>query len=588
MAKSINLLIVLWACLCLSTKLELGSSLPLDGDFGPADEPVEIGEEDDEAPFEGSLECMICKQVAQWTIVELKDNKTEEAIVQALDQVCDRIFTAKQRPQCEAFVKQYSDEIISILKQENDPELICNLVGACDNVEANSVLKTEVLPEQGNGFVCEYCLKAAQWLDEQLNDNRTSESIIAALNQVCRVAVPKEKLSECEQYLQDKYDEIMDCLRNKDDPNAFCSNMKLCPPSDAPVAVLEPVVVSDEIADVDHEREEMSILPTCLACKQIMKYIHRELNGNYTDEAFAHALSKVCPVFYHHEAQCEAEMEKYAPRIIIALRQASDPELACQLLMVCAQVEDMETVAVEQSDMKSCLECKTFAKLLQTELRKRNKQEEMDDWFIQNICDRTENAQVKQTCVNYVRKYGPQIIVALADEAFDPKMLCEKTLKMCPAHFGVDMPLIPETSEELIPESPKVEFELLQPLNAEKCDTCVEVVRTLDTLLGMDLVEKDIAHFATRVCDLVSGDRQAQCRTMIQVYGPYFLQMIGRLGNPRKVCKSIDMCFISGEDHLLGGHKCTFGPTYWCHTSAHAEACKATDFCQRQIWSAVE
>ncbi len=38
--------------------------------------------------------------------------------------------------------------------------------------------------------------------------------------------------------------------------------------------------------------------------------------------------------------------------------------------------------------------------------------------------------------------------------------------------------------------------------------------------------------------------------------------------------KTIDMCYTAGHVHLLGGHKCTFGPSYWCHTIAHAEACK--------------
>lgn len=87
----------------------------------PLVEPVQV-----DSSVDGSkLNCMVCKQVAQWAIEKLKDNRTEEAIVNALDQVCDRIFSAAQRPQCETFVKQYSDEIISILKQENDPGLIC-------------------------------------------------------------------------------------------------------------------------------------------------------------------------------------------------------------------------------------------------------------------------------------------------------------------------------------------------------------------------------------------------------------------------------------------------------------------------------
>ena len=95
------------------------------------------------------------------------------------------------------------------------------------------------------------------------------------------------------------------------------------------------------------------------------------------------------------------------------------------------------------------------------------------------------------------------------------------------------------------------------------------------------------------------------------------MQMIGRLSDPRKVCKSVDICQIPGQVHLLGGHKCTFGPTYWCHTTASASACRvshseevlrlrtqsmffsdpkvltfsslqAADYCARSVWKPID
>lgn len=60
----------------------------------------------------------------------------------------------------------------------------------------------------------------------------------------------------------------------------------------------------------------------------------------------------------------------------------------------------------------------------------------------------------------------------------------------------------------------------------------------------------------------------------MQAFGAHLQQLIGRLSNANEVCRSIDLCFQTGHLHLLGGHKCTFGPTYWCYTAAHAESCK--------------
>lgn len=67
-----------------------------------------------------------------------------------------------------------------------------------------------------------------------------------------------------------------------------------------------------------------------------------------------------------------------------------------------------------------------------------------------------------------------------------------------------------------------------------------------------------------------------QCERIIEIYGPYILRLIGRENNPRAVCKTIDLCTLTGETHVLGGHKCTFGPTYWCHTTSHADACNVS------------
>lgn len=64
--------------------------------------------------------------------------------------------------------------------------------------------------------------------------------------------------------------------------------------------------------------------------------------------------------------------------------------------------------------------------------------------------------------------------------------------------------------------------------------------------------------------------------TLIEAFGPYFLQMVGRMSNPRQVCKELDICSDPGEVQVLGGHKCTYGPSYWCHTYAHASACKVS------------
>ncbi|MBD2512409.1 hypothetical protein H6G91_35230 [Nostoc muscorum FACHB-395] len=61
---------------------------------------------------------------------ELKDNRTEENIITALENVT-QLFPKEDRSQADAFVEQYSNELISVLVEEGDPSLACALIGVC-------------------------------------------------------------------------------------------------------------------------------------------------------------------------------------------------------------------------------------------------------------------------------------------------------------------------------------------------------------------------------------------------------------------------------------------------------------------------
>jgi len=119
----------------------------------------------------------------------------------------------------------------------------------------------------------------------------------------------------------------------------------------------------------------------------------------------------------------------------------------------------------------------------------------------------------------------------------------------------------------------------------EKCDLCVSLVQQIDTLLENEEFDKEVAKLVEKTCQTLPIEKRVECKLMVEAFGPYFLQMIGHLSDANQVCKAVDMCYTSGHVQLLGGHKCTFGPTYWCHTIAHADACKATNFCKKQYWA---
>ncbi|KOC07780.1 hypothetical protein AFLA70_76g002610 [Aspergillus flavus AF70] len=76
------------------------------------------------------LECDLCKRVIGVADGEIKDKRNEEAIVAALENVCKSI-PGKEQPKCDTFIEQYSNELIHILIEEEDPGMACRLLGVC-------------------------------------------------------------------------------------------------------------------------------------------------------------------------------------------------------------------------------------------------------------------------------------------------------------------------------------------------------------------------------------------------------------------------------------------------------------------------
>lgn len=68
-----------------------------------------------------------------------------------------------------------------------------------------------------------------------------------------------------------------------------------------------------------------------------------------------------------------------------------------------------------------------------------------------------------------------------------------------------------------------------------------------------------------------------QCRDMVEVYGPYLANLLAEVLVPRKVCEELHACQREeGQHSLLGGKKCSYGPSYWCQTQIHAAACNVS------------
>ncbi|KAJ5813795.1 uncharacterized protein N7503_000545 [Penicillium pulvis] len=74
-------------------------------------------------------ECDLCKKVNGQVVNDLPESATEEDIISTLENVCSKFKSDKS--ECDTFLEQYSNELVSILVEEGDPERVCALLGVC-------------------------------------------------------------------------------------------------------------------------------------------------------------------------------------------------------------------------------------------------------------------------------------------------------------------------------------------------------------------------------------------------------------------------------------------------------------------------
>ena len=81
----------------------------------------------------------------------LKDNRSKEAIENALKMVCSKLPSTISQ-ECSDFVNQYADLVINLLIQEGDPKKVCTALNLCSSSHLKALKNfIRFLPIPGQG-----------------------------------------------------------------------------------------------------------------------------------------------------------------------------------------------------------------------------------------------------------------------------------------------------------------------------------------------------------------------------------------------------------------------------------------------------
>lgn len=427
--------------------------------------------------------------------------------------------------------------------------------------------------------MCVMCEFAIHFLQNMLEQKDTREDIEQAVENLCDL-MPKSIAEQCEDYVEAYGDQVIEMLDQEMDPKVICPLLGLCPaPSDeAPApghAVEEPI--KDDV--------------TCVMCEYAMTQLDEMIKDDKTEESIKHALENMCSVLPKSiKPECTLFVDMYTDKIIQLLLDDLTPDQVCQALHLCKpKVPELQrltpshqlpvsrlfvpalspSLGVEEHDnkfgkqSKVCVLCE-FAMVQIDNMLISNATEDEIIEVVDFVCAHLPGT-IRDDCIGFMDEYGDAIVKLLVKQ-LDPKIVCSG-LGLCEAASYDGL-----------------RIGVLNNVNLDKCEVCEVVVDFVDEELKQEDVQVELDTIIEEVCTLLPREPNKLCRSMIEVYGPYIANLLAELGNSKAVCQAISMCPKVNDVPLLGARKCTWGPSYWCQTKMHANACNAVEHCTEKVW----
>ncbi|XP_049272569.1 uncharacterized protein LOC119398702 isoform X2 [Rhipicephalus sanguineus] len=462
--------------------------------------------------------CDLCMVVAKFVYDKVKDERTEEKVKEALDQVCSLLPSSLEQ-KCVEMVNNYYDMLVSLLVQELVPDEVCKELGLCPSSDVPSKKPTD---EE-----CDICKIVVKFVYNELQDNKTEEQVKNLLDKVCSL-LPDSLKQTCADTVNTYYDELVELIVKGFTPEQVCQELGLCPSAKKagmpPVASVPSKKARDDVCDI---------------CKVVVKFVYDELQDNKTEEEVKKLLDKVCSVLPESLKQtCTDTVNTYYDQLVQLIVQGFTPEEICEELGLCTSAKKAGMPSVASVPSKKarddvCDICKVVVKFVYDELQD-NKTEEEVKKLLDKVCSVLPES-LRQTCTDTVNTYYDQL-VQLIVQGFTPEEICEE-LGLCTSALKKPVATRPA-----------------KVANDEECTYCTTIVQYVYDALQDEKTEEEIKEVLDEVCNLFHGDRRQQCVNMVNTYFEIIVALVLQDFTPQQICETIGMCQSSTGRDI----ECTF------------------------------
>lgn len=570
--------------------------------------------------------CSDCKNFAVDAIAKVK-SMGEAEFGRRLTDFCGQLHGALATL-CKMGVESKTHEIYQYVTTEMKPEEVCALAAMCiDGLDPAEKTPNEpktkkvvigIKVVKSDDLQCELCVQLATRLRDLIVANSSREEVRQVLLNVC--AHLKIYKDQCTSYVKDYFDEIYNFIIDEMNPKLVCSIFGLCTrqligtdekaahdrhhPNNIPeISVKYPFSKKYPAAPVKPSASNCQVnrqdSVQCALCEYALHQLQIMLVDNKTEAAIEDALKRVCDLLPRTiSSQCDDFIDQYGPAIFTLISQEIDPTVVCTELQICPgqrtssipilpspdkTMERMTELPVPQlpinrmlpinkklENKEECLICLYVAELA-TVILNMNGTKDAIVLGLDNICH-TLPGNWRDTCDSFVEIYADSFISMLQKQNLTH--FCE-AVSLCNDNVSVS----------LLPHATEAAKAAVVHAGSDKCLLCEASLEMITKLIANPTVSADFVKAVEQVCLAVPKTNRAKCQSAVEVYGPYFLQMISQFADPKHICQLVNLCEPSiGQVNLLGAKKCTYGPSYWCKSKIHAKACKAEAHCKNFVW----
>lgn len=379
--------------------------------------------------------CEFCEYFLHYVQTEMAAEKSVEKLKSVVEKACDRL-PKTINTQCKDFVDAYGNAFIAILVQEVDPSVVCPKLGFCPSQDTSRIVvvgsdSSEEKVDDKPG--CPLCLLAVTQLENIVKDNKTEESVKAALESLCS-HLPKSLIGECDNFVEVYSKQLVDTLVADFSPQEVCVYINLCSANKSSEEPVVGDVFTNEIPQYENEKLQKTVKddPQCVICEFAMARIDAMLKDKPSEEQIKAVVHRICDHLPTSvRPQCNKFVDQYADLVISLLAQELDPKEICTELKLChanGYYSDRVALSVLQQqtrkNVEQCALCEGIVQALDTYLRDPTVQEEVDE-LLAKACQVLPSRQYVK-CKDFIKVYGPSIQNIIAQFPGASHLICSK------------------------------------------------------------------------------------------------------------------------------------------------------------------